>query len=294
MFKLFMFCTAIFIGLQGHTADPETLVFSFQKQKNPDEIQKTASQVADFLSKEIGLKVDVLIPTSYGTTAQGMISKKVHVAYMDSLPFILASNEAQLEITAVEKRKGKTSYDSIIVVPVDSTAKSLKDLKGKTFAFTSQTSTSGYLYPFARLVKEKEIKSPADLAQYFSQISYAGGYDKALLAVAKGQAQAAAVSDYAFEGEKSDLYIDAVNKAKLKILTRTPGVPTHLIAVSKDLSEALRAKIQNALLRLSKEKPELLSSVYGAAELVKADNTHVKNTELALKDTQLEPKAFVK
>lgn len=292
--KTFALFITLTFALSALAADPATLVFSFQKQKNPEELKKSAQIVAQFLTKEIGHKVEVLVPTSYSAAVQGLISKKVHVAYMDSLPYLLASKESEIEIIAVEKRNGKTSYDSILVVPADSKIKSIKDLKGKSIAFSSQTSTSGYLFPYSRLIDEKEITSPNELNSYFSKITYSGGYDKALMAVLNQQVDAAALSDYAFEGAKSSLYIDEASKSRLRILTRTPGVPTHLVAVSKELSEPLRAKIQKALLLLSEKSPDTLSSVYGAAELIKPEAGHVKNTEAALKNTQLLPENFVK
>ncbi len=283
-----------FLSNFAFAADPETIVFSFQKQKNPDEIQVMAKTVAEYLTKQIGKKVEVLVPVSYGTTAQGLISKKVHVAYMDSLPYILASKEASLEIIAVERRKDRTEYDSLVVVPVNSPAKTLNDLKGKSIAFTSQTSTSGFLFPFAKLVQDKSIKKPADLKSFFSNITYAGGYDKALLAVANGQADAAAFSDYVYEGAKADLYGTAETRAKVRVLQRIPGVPTHLVTASKELSVGLRAKIQEALLQLSKDKPELIASVYGASQLVVPERkNHVEKTMMALTSTDLAADHFV-
>ncbi|MBK7961956.1 MAG: phosphate/phosphite/phosphonate ABC transporter substrate-binding protein [Bdellovibrionales bacterium] len=270
------------------------LVFSFQKQKNPEDLKKSSSTMSEQLSKKLNHKIEVLIPTSYGTTAQGLISNKVHVAYMDSLPFILASKETGLDIIAVEKRNNKTQYDSIFIVKKDSLIKSLKDLKGKKMAFASQTSTSGYLFPFKRLLEEKLLSIPQDLNNFFSHILYAGGYDKAMLAVLNGQADAAAVSDYAFEGAKADLYLTADQRNKLRILTRTPGVPTHLIAVSKVVPEALRAQIQKALLEIANENPDMLSSVYGAAQLVKPQGEHTRGTAEALTQTGLTPSEFVK
>jgi phosphonate transport system substrate-binding protein len=293
--KKIILCLCFFSHL-AFAADPETVIFSFQKQKNPDEIQAMAKIVADFLTKHIGKKVEVLVPSSYGTTAQGLISKKVHVAYMDSLPYLLAARETPLEIIAVERRKGRTEYDSLVVVPVTSTAKTLNDLKGRSIAFTSQTSTSGYLFPFAKLVQGKLIQKPEDLNRYFSTMTYAGGYDRALSAVANGQADAAAFSDYVYEGPKADLYGTPETRVKVRVLARIPGVPTHLIAVSKDLSTSLRSKIQTSLLELAKEKPDLIASVYGASELVKpkAKVDHVERTALALKATGLDPGKFVK
>ncbi len=292
MFKFIVIL--LFSSTSIFAADPETIIFSFQKQKNPDELQSATQAVSEYLSKKIGKKVDVVVPTSYGATVQGLISDKVHIAYMDSLPFILASSEIPLEIIAVEKRKGRTEYDSLIVVGKESKIQTIKDLKGKKIAFSSQTSTSGFLFPVSHLVEQNQIKKHEDLNQYFSQVIYAGGYDKALLAVANGQSDVAAFSDYAFEGPKADLYGTAEIRSKVRILARISGVPTHLIASSKKLSPDLIKKIQTALLELAKDKPELLSSVYGAAELIKPNAKHVDKTRVALKKTGLEVQAFVK
>ena len=272
----------------------ETLVFSFQKQKNPEDLKKATTAIAETLSKQIQQKIEVLVPTSYGATAQGLISNKVHVAFMDSLPFILASQETEIDVLVVEKRNGQTHYNSVFVVKKGSEIKSLKDLKGKSIAFSSQTSTSGYLFPFKRLLDEKLINNPTELKTFFSQIIYAGGYDKALLAVLNGQADVAAVSDYAIEGTKADLYLAADQRSQLEILTRTAGVPTHLVAISKKIPKQTQEKIRQALLNLSKEQPELLSSVYGAAELVVPKGKHTEKTLEALNQTGLNVKEFVK
>lgn len=274
--------------------DPSTLIFSFQKQKNPEDLKKSADLVKEVLEKELAQKVEVLVPSSYGATAQGLISNKVHVAFMDSLPYILASKETELDIIAVEKRSERTSYDSIFIVKKESNVSSLNDLKGRRMAFSSQTSTSGYLFPFKRILDEKLISSPKDLPQFFSSILFAGGYDKAMLAVLNGQADVAAVSDYAFEGEKASLYLTPEQRSQLKVLDRTPGVPTHLVAVNKKVSLDLRNKIQEALLKLSKKQPEIIASVYGASELVKPQSNHVEKTERALQQTNMSATDFVK
>lgn len=276
--------------------NPEKIIFSFQKQKSPEQLQLASDKMARFLTKEIGIPVEVLIPTSYSASVQGLISNKVHVAYMDSLPYILAKRETGVEIIAVEKRNGRTDYDSLFVVAKDSPIKNLNDLKQKKMAFTSQTSTSGYLMPFSRLVADKQLSKPEELGKFFSQILYAGGYDKALQSVIRGQTDVAAFSDYVLEGKKADLYGTAEDRSKVRILARTPGVPTHLIAVKSDLSDELKKKIQAALMKVAKSDPELLSSVYGAAELVTLSNpeSHVERTRQALVSTNLSVKEFVK
>jgi phosphonate transport system substrate-binding protein len=276
--------------------DPDRLVFAFQKQKHPEELRKSAEYLAEKLSERLGKKVEVLIPGSYSASVQGLISNKVHVAYMDSLPYILAQRETRVEILAVEQRNGKTSYDSLIVTNRNSGINSLADLKSKKIAFTSQTSTSGYLMPLSRLIQDKVITRPEDLSTYFSEVLYAGGYDKALQSVSKGAVDVAAFSDYVLEGQKADLYGSAKERESVRILTRTKGIPTHLIAVKSDLSSDLKSKIQKALLELSQSQPELISSTYGAAQLVLPKNPekHVERTRQALKDTGFNVNSFVK
>jgi phosphonate transport system substrate-binding protein len=275
---------------------PNKIVFSFQKQKDPQSLQRAATELASVLADKIGKPVDVVVPTTYSTAVQGLISGKVHVAYMDSLPYLLATPEVGLDVVAVEKRNGRTDYDSLIVVATNSPAKKLSDLRGRRMAFTSQTSTSGYLVPFSRLVEAKALGSSTELSGFFSEVIFAGGYDKALRAVISGQADAAAFSDYVLEGPKADLYGTAEDRARVRVLDRAPGVPTHLVAVRRDLPPELKKKIGAALLGLSSTHAELLASVYGASELVAPppDDRHVDRTRRALKETRLEAKAFIK
>ncbi len=293
--KKYLICF-LFVANCAFASDPETLIFSFQKQKKPDELQAAAQTMAQELTRITGKKVEVLVPTTYAASVQGLISNKVHVAYMDSLPFVLANQEAHIEIIAVEKRNNRTDYDSLIVVRKESPIKGLQDLRGKNMVFTSPTSTSGYLMPFARLLDDKLIENPTQLTTYFKNIIFAGGYDKALQALINGQADAAAFSDYVIEGKKADLYGSSSDRQKVRILARTSGVPTHLVAINGNLSTQLKNKVQKALLQISKEKPEILSSVYGAAELVVPENLqdHIQKTRHALKQTGLDVKTFVK
>jgi phosphonate transport system substrate-binding protein len=199
-----------------------------------------------------------------------------------------------VRLVLAEVRDGKTDYNSIFVVRSDSPIQSLADLKGTRMLFTSPTSTSGYLMPFSRLVDEGLLAPKADPATFFSRVSYAGGYDRALLGVLNGQADVCAVSDYTMIGDKADVYLAAESRAKLRILAETPGVPTHGICLRSDLPAELQEKIINALLRLSEERPKLLSDVYGSAQLRKVDEAeHLRGTIRALENTGLGVEGFV-
>lgn len=273
---------------ENSSKTPEKIVIAFQKQKDPRKIKETADRVGEEISREIGVPVDVVVPSSYGAVVQALVSDKAHVAYVDGLSFLLARQEAPVALILAEERKGRTSYDSIFVVAKDSEFQSLSDLKGKHMIFTSPTSTSGYVMAYSRLVNEGLLEKREDPKNYFGKVSYGGGYDKALLAVLNGQADVAAVSDYTMEGPKADVYLKPEQRQKLRILTRTPGVPTHSIVIRSSLPEDLQEKIKNALLKLSNEKPELFADVYGASKLVEVQgDEHVAKAVEALENTGL-------
>lgn len=280
------------------TAKQQEVVFLFQKQKDPAAIQAAADKVAAALTAKIGLPVRVIVPGDYSASVQALVSNRADVAYLSSLPFLLARRDGGARLIAAEQRRDvatgqlRTSYDSILVVRKDSPLRSYADLKraaaSSRMAFTSATSTSGYVFPFAHFVQTGLLKRGQRPEARFSQVSYAGGYAQALAQVASGRADVAAVSDYTMEGPKADIYLSAAERSKLRILMRLPKVPTHLVAVRGGLDRTLERRIQQALIALSTERPDLLSDVYGAQALVAVDGKrHVAATVAAIRATGL-------
>lgn len=288
------FCAAGPSRAEESAAAPDKLVFLFQKQKDPREVEDHARRVAELLTDRIGVPVDVVVPASYGASVQALVSGRAHVAYVSALPYLLAKEEAPVRLILAEVRGGTTSYSSIFVVKADAKIESLAGLKGAHMLFTSPTSTSGYVMPYSRLVGDGLLEPKQDPAAFFGKTSFAGGYDRALRGVLNGQADVCAVSDYTMEGPKADVYLTAEERAGLRILDRTPGVPTHGICVRADLPEPLQEKIRDALLDLSRSEADLLADVYGAAEFQAVDgDEHVQSAITALERTGLGLKGLV-
>jgi phosphonate transport system substrate-binding protein len=275
-------------------AMPERLVFAFQKQKDPQSVREDADRVARFLSEELGIPVEVHVPASYGASVQALVSNQAQVGYLSAVPFLLARQESPMKLLLAEVRNGRTDYDSIFVVRRDTSRQTVADLKGAKMAFTSATSTSGYVMPFSRLVNDGLLEKGQEPKEFFGETRFAGGYDRALLAVLNGQADVCAVSDYTMEGPKADVYLNADQRDQLRILDRTGGVPTHLICVRGDLPASLQDRIRQALLKLSQEQPELLADVYGASEFREVDeDQHLRSAVQALQNTGLSLKGLV-
>lgn len=268
---------------------PEKLIFAFQKQKDPIRVEAEANRMAQVLSEKIGIPVEIIVPRRYSLTVQALISNRAHVGYVSALPCLLARSRAPIRVLLVEERESRTDYDSIFVVRRDSSWQQLAQLKGAKMAFTSTTSTSGYVMAYSRLVGDGLLKKGQSPDTFFGHVMYAGGYDKALLSVLKGQADVCAVSYYTMEGAKSALYLGEEQRNQLRVLTRTPGVPTHLVCIRSDLPITLQEKIKRALLYISRDQPGLLADVYGASKLVEVDEeTHLRGAVEAMENTGID------
>jgi phosphonate transport system substrate-binding protein len=300
-----LLCSALLAALASPSlAQPQpALVFAFQPQKDPAGIKAAAERMSAALAQRLGRPVEVLIPLAYAATVQALVSRRADAAWVSSLPFLLAERDGGAELLLAEVRtdpqgRERTDYDSVFVVPADSPLKSFADLKREAkslrMAFTSNTSTSGFVFPYARLVREGMLKKGQPPEQAFRSVSYAGGYTQALEQLLAGRADVAAVSDYTVEGPRRTAYLPEDRQQRLRVLARTPGVPTHVVAVRGGLDPRTKAAIRTALLELSRSDPALLSDVYGASSLRVVDpRRHTRGTVEAIALTGLPIKGLV-
>jgi phosphonate transport system substrate-binding protein len=264
---------------------PDKLVFVFQKQKEPADLRHAADQVGAALTASLGVPVEVIVPAGYSASVQALVSQQADVAYVSSLPFLLARRDGGARLILAEQRDDaqgnpRTDYDSIMVARADGDLHSIDDVKANAadlrFCFTSPTSTSGFVFAALRLAREGIITPGQDPADVFAEVQFGGGYSQALQQVATGNADVCAVSYYTMEGPHADVYLPPAQRAQLRIIARTPGVPTHVVCVRGGLEPEWADKIKAALLQLSNDRPELLADVYGTSRFVTVDeDAHV-------------------
>jgi len=88
----------------------------------------------------------------------------------------------------VPQIKGETTYQSFIVVPQSSSARTLLDLRGKRFASADIISATGWLFPAMTLMHSGE-----DPNRFFGDHVLTGSHDKSIQAVIDGFVDGAAV-----------------------------------------------------------------------------------------------------
>jgi len=276
----------------GTAKKEKPLVFVFQKQKDPSQLKDAAESVGAFLSQELGREVRVKVPSDYSASVQALVSGTADFAYTSSLPFLLARRDGEAKLLLAEERldpkgQARTEYDALIVTSKDSSLEGIQSLKERAsemrVAFTSPTSTSGYIFAHKRFLEEGILESGETPKEVFKSARFAGSYTAALEEVVAGRADVAAVSYYTIEGPKAGKYLDSKKLEKLRVLARTPGVPTHVVVASGKLDIDVQSQVKEALLKLGKTRPELLEDVYGTARFKEVEeNEHVLATVKAV------------
>jgi phosphonate transport system substrate-binding protein len=270
-------------------AQTTPLRIAFPTRAGKADLQKDADAVAAFLSQTLGKPVEAIV-SDETAAVEALRANKVDVAFLSSRPAIKAKQLANAELYLAEVRanySGGHTYKSVFVVPSDSPLKSgtnkatLEQLKGKRMAFTSPTSGSGFIFPVGTLVNNGLVPNRDRLNGFFGQVTYGGDYSKALQAVLRGQADVAAVSEYAL----ADPYITAAEGKKLRVLYATAGVPAHGVAIDDDVSLVDRNKLIEAMLQLNQAKNnKLLQNLYNSTKLLKVDHeNHLQPMKQAMK-----------
>jgi phosphonate transport system substrate-binding protein len=278
---------ALFVVLFGLSAlaDQGPLTFALRPDKNPDAMMSEKGQLEQFLRQELGRNVKVVVPISGAAIQEGFRNGTIDGAFLSGLEMIKAKRAKSATMQLAVEIDKKRSYESYWVTKIDNPVSKVEQLKGQPIAFASRTSTSGFLIPFADLIKKKSILKPSELESYFGKgnVFYGTGYVSAIERVLSGQSLAAAVSDYVL---KEDKHLTYEQKSQLKIVGRQGPVPTHLFATRASLSESERNKLNQALLALNKN-PSLRDQLF-AGVIAKADSDqHLKNLEEALKLTEI-------
>lgn len=253
----------------------EVLKMGFVPMRDGDKLIESVEPLTEMLSKELGIKVEGFTATNYVGVVEGLGSGQVDFGFIPPFAYVLANKESNAQVILTSLNKDlEAKYRSQFIVSKDSGITSIEDVKGKTVAFADPSSTSGYLFPGAHLMKngidlEKDI-----------QYVYSGGHDKSLQLLLNGDVDVAATFVDVRDRYESE-FPDA--KEKTEILDYTDYIPNISVTVRGNMDEELRGKIQSALLTISEseEGKKLLTelfNMYGFAQATDADYDIIRDT----------------
>ena len=226
---------------------PKILRMGLIPADDADEMLRSYEPVKEYLSKSLGIPVEIKVTSDYTAAIEAMRGKHIDMAWFGPFSYIIAANVAGAEaiVVGVRRADNRSDYRSIIVAREGSGITSLKDLKGKSFAFVDPASTSGNLIP-RKMLLENNIDPDKD----FSRTFFAGTHNSVEYAIANKKVDAGADSDNSFERMVAAGEIDP--QVNIVIFKSDP-IPGSPIAVRKDLPAAFRKKIQDALANMDEQ-----------------------------------------
>lgn len=217
-----------------------------------------ANQFADDLAAHLGIEVEVFEGEDYNTMIEAMRTGNIDLTTYGPFGYIIATERSGAKILAQMSTGPNSVGTSVFIVPKDSEVTTIADLKGKTFLFADPASTSGHLFPRATIMKQLGITND-EVLKFFSNVSFSGGHDKSVLAIANGDADGAAVC-----GQCIDMFAAAglVNPEDVKIIGETdPIIGGGALAYRDGLPADLVTAIQEFAYGYGEVNPEYFESM---------------------------------
>jgi len=261
------------VSSESKSIDVETLTIGFIPVEKADELTPKAQALEVFLENELGVDVEIVVPSGYEAIIEGMRFGHIDAAFMDTGPAWITHHRTGAEAVLAELVAGKVNYQATVwTLAENDSIQSIEDTIGKRVAFTSITGSSGFVRPMGTLVTEGHVTIEGDdivalqsaLTNNFESHTFAGGYKAALELLLLEQVDVAFGSDIA-----PKKYLDLEDQAKLRPVTTIGPVPSHVFMVNSDMSESTRDALVSTLIKLNyDENNSILKDLYGAEALV--------------------------
>lgn len=226
-----------------------------------EELLKDMQPLIDVIEKGMNIEVRPTVAADYTGVVEAFKNGQLDVAFLSPAAYVLAKQEANVNIILKSERKGQATYFGAIIVRKDSDIKTIKDLKGKRFSFGDPISTSGHIFA-RKLMLENGIQPESDLEKFI----YSGSHDATILSVLnkKVDAGAAYADDDQGNSNAWKRFLEPADYDKIRVLAYTEPIPSDTISVRENYPTELTERLRKTLLdyTASPEGKALVQKLY--------------------------------
>lgn len=228
----------------GVSSAQQVLRVSAIPDEAPTELQRKFKPLGEYLELKTGMKVEFTPVTDYAASVEGLINNKLDMVWFGGFTFVQANVRSKGKVIPIVQREEDEKFKSVFIT-TDKNINKLEDLKGKTFAFGSESSTSGHLMPRSFLLAAK-INPDTDM----KRIAFSGAHDATVAAVSGGKVDAGALNISVWEKLVTQGKVDT---KVVRVFYTTPGYYDYNWTVRSDMNPVLLKKLTDAFLALNKD-----------------------------------------
>ncbi len=228
-------------------ANPSTLKVALLPDENAATVIKNNQGLKTYLEGRLHRNIELVVTTDYSSMIEAMRFGRIDVAYFGPLSYTMAKSKAAIEPFAALQKKGKATYEAVVIANTAAGINSLADIRGKQVVFGDKASTSSHLIPKSMLLQQG-LTAGQDYQEHF-----VGAHDAVAMAVQNGHAQAGGLSRPIFE---SLVERGIVSPEKVKVLAVSQPFPEYPWTMRSNLAPQIKEQIRTAFYEL--KDPEVL------------------------------------
>ena len=268
-------------GHPGAAAGLDVIRVTGIPDENPTELQRRNAPLVNYLSASLGRPVSYVPVTDYGAAVQALAAGQVDFAWLGGFTHVQARNLSgaiPLTMRAIDRE-----FQSVFIAHTGSGVTKVEDIKGKTMAFGSKSSTSGHLMPRHFLIQNFSIDPTKDLA---GEPVFSGAHDATAKIVESGKVAAGALNKKVWDRLIAQGKVDTT---RVKVIWTTPGYVDYVWTARKGISAELQEKFKQAFLALDnkEEKHRTVLALQDATRFVNASPADFNAIERVARSTGL-------
>lgn len=220
-------------------ADPAQLIFAYTPVEDPAVYAEAWSDFLVHMEAVTGKPVQFFPVQSNAAQIEAMRAGRLHVAGFNtgSNPLAIACAGFR-PFAMMAADDGSFGYEMEFITNPESGIATVEDIRGKTMAFTAETSNSGFKAPSALLAAEYGMEAGRDFTPAFS-----GAHDNSILGVANRDYDAAAIANSVMTRM---LDRGVITEDQVTTIYQSETFPTTGYGTAHNLTPALQEAIQQA------------------------------------------------
>ncbi len=277
-----LLATACGPATSPQTAETQPFTIGAIPDQDPEKLQRLYGKLAAYLEAELGVPVIYKPVTDYTAAVTAFKVGDLDMVWFGGLTGV----QARLQVPGAEaivQRDIDAQFHSVFIAntasglsPIDNLS-GLAQLKGHTFTFGSESSTSGRLMPQYFL-----SQAGVRLEDFRGEAGFSGSHDKTIKLVEAGSYEAGVLNEQVW---RSRVEAGEVDRSRVQVIWRTPSYYDYHWVIRPDVKdrygEDFVERVRAAFLNLDPGVPEqrAILDLFGAEKFIPTQNANYAEIE---------------